>query len=167
MPGRHVAQGRGAGVLSAIGFNLGGYVHLPATVLGLAAILATSAVACTVVRWLGAACLYLGVNAFWRRQELYAMTEESANARNGRTILWQAFVSDVLNPKVALPSKRSDRTGAEAPRLPPVMARLEGPLLDIFPSLGVGAVGGLVKEDGIPKRKFAEIAQHLRRSSTG
>ena len=28
-------------------------------------------------------------------------------------------------------------------------------------------LGALVKEDGIPKRKFAEIARHLRRSSTG
>ncbi len=103
MLGRCVAQGRRAGILSAIGFNLGGYVHLTATVLGLAAILATSAVAFTVVRWLGAAYLiYLGVNALWSRKELYAMTEESANARNARTILWQAFLSDVLNPKVAL-----------------------------------------------------------------
>lgn len=103
MLGRCVAQGRRAGILSAIGFNLGGYVHLTATVLGLAAILATSAVAFTVVRWLGAAYLiYLGINALWSRKELYAMTEESANARNGRTILWQAFLSDVLNPKVAL-----------------------------------------------------------------
>ena len=106
MLGRCVAQGRRcacAGILSAIGFNLGGYVHLTATVLGFAAILATSAVAFTVVRWLGAAYLiYLGVNALWSRKELYAMTEESANARNDRTILWQAFLSDVLNPKVAL-----------------------------------------------------------------
>jgi threonine/homoserine/homoserine lactone efflux protein len=50
MLGRCVAQGRRADILSAIGFNLGGYVYLTAAVLGLAAILATSAVEFIVVR---------------------------------------------------------------------------------------------------------------------
>ena len=41
MLARCIAQGRRAGVLAALGFNLGGYVHLAAAVLGLSAILAT------------------------------------------------------------------------------------------------------------------------------
>lgn len=39
MLGRCLAQGRRAGILSAVEFNLGGYVHLTAAVLGLSAIL--------------------------------------------------------------------------------------------------------------------------------
>ena len=42
MLGRCVAQGRRAGILSALGFGLGGVVHITAAVLGLSAILAAS-----------------------------------------------------------------------------------------------------------------------------
>ncbi len=102
MLGRCVAQGRRAGILSAIGFNLGGLAHITAAVLGLSAILATSATAFTVVKWIGAAYLvYLGIGMLWRRQGLLAIDAQTPGLR-GRTILWQAFLSDVLNPKVAL-----------------------------------------------------------------
>lgn len=101
--GRCVAQGRRAGILSAIGFNLGGYVHLTAAVLGLSAILATSALAFTIVKWIGAAYLiYLGLSALWSKAGPLAIDGPERGSRNGRTILWQAFLSDVLNPKVAL-----------------------------------------------------------------
>ena len=102
MLGRCVAQGRRAGILSAIGFNLGGYVHITAAVLGLSAILAASATAFTVVKWAGAAYLvYLGISTLWRKERPLAV-EAVAGGVRGRTILWQAFLSDVLNPKVAL-----------------------------------------------------------------
>ncbi|HEY6515735.1 MAG TPA: LysE family translocator [Steroidobacteraceae bacterium] len=103
MLGRCLAQGRRAGILSAVGFNLGGYVHLTAAVLGLSAILATSATAFTVVKWVGAAYLiYLGLSALWSKQGLAIDTDVAVAGRRNRTILWQAFLSDVLNPKVAL-----------------------------------------------------------------
>ena len=103
MLGRCVAQGRKAGILSAMGFNLGGYVHLTAAVLGLSAILATSATAFTVVKWVGAGYLiYLGITALFGKSGPLVIDGQQAGSRNGRTILWQAFLSDVLNPKVAL-----------------------------------------------------------------
>lgn len=102
MLGRCVAQGRKAGILSAIGSNLGGYVHVTAAVLGLSAILAASATAFTIVKWVGAAYLvYLGVSILLHKQGPLALGTSAAPLR-GRTILWQAFLSDVLNPKVAL-----------------------------------------------------------------
>lgn len=103
MLGRCVAQGRRAGILSAIGINLGGYVHIAAAVLGLSALLAASATAFTVVKWVGAAYLiYLGLSALLRKPEPLAIDRETAVARQARTIIWQAFLGDVLNPKVAL-----------------------------------------------------------------
>lgn len=103
MLGRCLAQGRRAGILSAIGFNLGGYVHLIAAVLGLSAILATSATAFTIVKWAGAAYLvYLGLGAIWSKQGPLAIDTDVFGGRRSRTILWQAFLSDILNPKVAL-----------------------------------------------------------------
>jgi threonine/homoserine/homoserine lactone efflux protein len=103
MLGRCLAQGRRAGILSAIGFSLGGCVHITAAVLGLSALLAASATAFTVVKWIGAAYLiYLGVSTLWRKRDRLAIGAEALDTRHGRTILRQAFLSDVLNPKVAL-----------------------------------------------------------------
>lgn len=103
MLGRCIAQGRRAGALAALGFNLGGYVHLLAAVLGLSAILQTSAVAFTVVKWLGAAYLmYLGFSTLISRQKPLIIDDSLSSDGNSKTILWQAFVSDVLNPKVAM-----------------------------------------------------------------
>jgi threonine/homoserine/homoserine lactone efflux protein len=102
MLARCIAQGRRAGILAALGFNLGGYVHLTAAALGLSTILATSAVAFTVVKWLGAGYLiYLGVSAIWSNQGPLTINPGTA-PRDGRTIFWQAFLSDALNPKVAM-----------------------------------------------------------------
>jgi threonine/homoserine/homoserine lactone efflux protein len=102
MLSRCIAQGRRAGVMSAIGFNIGGYVHLTAAVLGLSAILATSSVAFTAVKWLGAAYLvYLGISALRSTSGPLVVPGSTLN-RDNRTILWQALLSDVLNPKVAI-----------------------------------------------------------------
>jgi threonine/homoserine/homoserine lactone efflux protein len=103
MLARCIAQGRRAGMLAALGFNLGGYVHLTAAVLGLSAILATSSVAFTVLKWLGAGYLiYLGIRALRSNQGPLVITGEGLASRNSRTIVWQAFLSAVLNPKVAV-----------------------------------------------------------------
>ena len=100
---RSVAQGRRAGILAALGFNLGGYVHMTAAALGLSAILATSSVAFSVIKWLGAAYLiYLGIAALRSSRELFVTTAGDAQHRSDRTILYQAFLSDLLNPKVAM-----------------------------------------------------------------
>lgn len=99
---RTIAQGRKAGVVAAIGINVGAYVHVLAAVLGLSAILATSSFAFTIVKWAGACYLvWIGIQALTRS----ASIDLQANAPvelNARAIFWQGFLSDVLNPKVAL-----------------------------------------------------------------
>lgn len=102
MLSRCIAQGRKAGFMAAIGFNLGGYFHLAAAVLGLSAVLATSATAFTVVKWIGAGYLiYLGVSILLSKSGPIEI-EGQGGVRGVKTILWQAFLSDILNPKVAL-----------------------------------------------------------------
>ena len=103
MLARCIAQGRRAGVLAALGFNVGSYVHLTAAVLGLSAVLAASTLAFNIVRWLGAAYLiYLGVNAFLSKQGAFVVSGSPESRRSNASIFWQAFLTDVLNPKVIM-----------------------------------------------------------------
>ena len=103
MLSRCVAQGRKAGLMAAIGFNLGGWTHLTAAILGLSAVIATSVVAFTVVKWLGAGYLiYLGISALRSKTGPINLDTQKATGPNAKTILWQAFLSDALNPKVAM-----------------------------------------------------------------
>ena len=99
---RTIAQGAKAGVVAAIGINVGAYVHVLAAVLGLSAILATSSVAFTVVKWVGACYLiWIGIQAFIGSAAMN-LNRSTPVLLKVRTIFWQGFLSDVLNPKVAL-----------------------------------------------------------------
>jgi threonine/homoserine/homoserine lactone efflux protein len=100
---RCVAQGRRAGLVAALGINLGAYVHLMAAVLGLSAILLTSSFAFTIVKWAGAAYLiYLGIHVLLRSSKPLAVDPSGLNRQSDRAIFWQWFLSDALNPKVAM-----------------------------------------------------------------
>src|SRR5512135_871442 len=102
MLARTVAQGRTAGAVAAIGINVGAYVHVLAAILGLSAILATSSVAFTIIKWIGACYLvWLGIQALTQSARI-DVPKTSASGLRLRTIFWQGFLSDVLNPKVAL-----------------------------------------------------------------
>ena len=70
--GRSVAQGREAGVASALGISLGSIFHTCAAALGLSAILATSAFTFVAIKLLGGAYLvFLGIKMILdRRREL-------------------------------------------------------------------------------------------------
>jgi threonine/homoserine/homoserine lactone efflux protein len=102
---RSLGQGRRAGLLSVAGIGLGNGVHAAATSLGLAALLASSPLAFTAVRWAGGAYLVvLGVRRLLRREAAggAAVQPEAAAAVPGGGVLRQAFMVAVLNPKTAL-----------------------------------------------------------------
>ena len=100
---RCIAQGKRAGVFAAVGIAAGGYVHLAAAITGLSAILLTSATGFTVVKWLGALYLiYLGVSAFRNSETQDVTTTKRLSGSSPWSIFWQGFVSDILNPKVAM-----------------------------------------------------------------
>jgi threonine/homoserine/homoserine lactone efflux protein len=100
--GRSIAQGRKAGIASALGICVGSIFHTCAAALGLSAILATSAVAFGAIKLLGGAYLvFLGVKILVdRRRELSL----PSNFRRYTTApaFRQGFLTNVLNPKVAL-----------------------------------------------------------------
>jgi threonine/homoserine/homoserine lactone efflux protein len=100
---RCVAQGRKAGLFAALGINAGGYVHLAAAITGLSAIILTSSVAFTAVKWLGALYLiYLGISALRSSENSAPVSKSRLVGDRPWSIFWQGFISDVFNPKVAI-----------------------------------------------------------------
>jgi RhtB (resistance to homoserine/threonine) family protein len=105
--GRSVAQGRGAGVVSALGISAGCVVHTLACAFGLTALLAASATAFTIVKFAGAIYLiYLGVRLLFVKPSPEEGKTEDAPVRSVpkslRQLFTQGFVTNVLNPKVVL-----------------------------------------------------------------
>lgn len=87
--------------MAALGSSTGSIVHTTAAVLGLSALLETSAVAFTVVKVVGAVYLvYLGVQTF-RSPEEFEITPESTSHTPSQSYR-SALLINVLNPKVAV-----------------------------------------------------------------
>jgi len=100
--GQSLARGRRAGILSVAGILSGALVHLLAGAAGLSALLAASPSAFTMVKWVGGGYLiYLGARMLLSRGDPAA--DEVAAKETGAGQLWrQGFITNVLNPKVAL-----------------------------------------------------------------
>ncbi|HSE27863.1 MAG TPA: LysE family translocator [Gemmatimonadales bacterium] len=100
---RTLQGGTRAGVWTALGLEIGTAVHTLAAALGLSAILATSATAFAVVKFLGAGYLiFLGIRAL--RTPVAGPADASAPQDPPPTahLLAQATVTGILNPKVAI-----------------------------------------------------------------
>jgi threonine/homoserine/homoserine lactone efflux protein len=99
---RSVDQGRTAGLVSVLGIHLGSVVHVAAAAAGLSALLLSSAVAFSVVKYAGAAYLvFLGIRTLVRREDEPDPDADPPRA-SLRRIFWQGTVVNVLNPKTAL-----------------------------------------------------------------
>ncbi|TMO49530.1 LysE family translocator [Pseudoalteromonas ruthenica] len=99
------ANGRQAGIQCAIGFALGGVIHTLFAVVGLSALLKASATAYTAVQYLGACYLaYLGIMTLWQSWQATAIEQEDKPhvSVKKQSPLFQAMMTEVLNPKVAL-----------------------------------------------------------------
>jgi threonine/homoserine/homoserine lactone efflux protein len=103
------AHGWRAGSVASLGIGTGVFVHILAAALGLSAILAASATAFTLVKILGAAYLvYLGIATLLQKtKNSNRAATEDPGAPSGlplsmKAIYWQGFLTNVLNPKVAL-----------------------------------------------------------------
>jgi threonine/homoserine/homoserine lactone efflux protein len=98
---RTVSGGRSEGLASCIGTGIGGLLHVVAAALGVSLIVAQSAVAFTVVKYLGAAYLvYLGIGLLLRKDE--APSLDAVAARGARRALLEGVVVEALNVKTAL-----------------------------------------------------------------
>ncbi|UMR32563.1 LysE family translocator [Massilia sp. MB5] len=108
---RSATQGWRAGCAAALGIGTGTMVHVLAAAVGLSALLATSAAAFNAVKWVGAAYIvYCGIGMLRARlkndsdaaqQQAQAAATAARPLPYGR-IFAQGFLTNVLNPKVAL-----------------------------------------------------------------
>ena len=97
-------SGARAGIVAAAGITAGCFVHIFAAAIGVSALLATSAIAFTVLKWVGAAYLMVvGLRMLLSRQggALPSGVPGVAAVPLGR-IFTQGFLTNALNPKVAL-----------------------------------------------------------------
>jgi threonine/homoserine/homoserine lactone efflux protein len=100
--GRSIAQGREAGVASALGICVGSIFHTCAAALGLSAILATSTVAFVAIKLLGGAYLiFLGIELLLDRRRQLSLPSNFSQ-RTSAAAFQQGVLTNVLNPKVAL-----------------------------------------------------------------
>jgi len=98
---RSVAQGRRAGLASVGGIETANLVHLLAAALGLSALLMTSALAFSVVKYLGAAYLiFLGVRTLLTRNTHLALSTPKAQRLS--KLFANGFLVNLLSPKAAL-----------------------------------------------------------------
>jgi threonine/homoserine/homoserine lactone efflux protein len=99
---RSVAQGRAAGFVSDIGIHSATLIHVAAAALGLSALLASSAIAFSIVKYAGAAYLiWLGLKKIFGKAEDPAI-ETSLKSRSYARLYRDGFVVNLLNPKTAL-----------------------------------------------------------------
>jgi threonine/homoserine/homoserine lactone efflux protein len=94
-----------AGMAAALGIGAGCFIHTAAAAVGFSAILTASALAFTVLKWVGAAYLvYLGLHMIWSSFQEAATGLQTNDSPRGdlRGIFLQGLLSNALNPKVAL-----------------------------------------------------------------
>lgn len=96
-----------AGIVAAFGITAGCFVHIFAAGLGVSALLATSAMAFTVLKWVGAAYLvFMGIRMLWSKAQpaidLEAARADPTSAGGLKSIFFRGFLTNALNPKVAL-----------------------------------------------------------------
>ena len=102
---RSVCQGRRAGFVSLLGVVVGFLVHVCAAAIGLTAVFMTVPLAYELLKWAGAAyLLWLAFGMLrdaWRGRAPETVVAKVAPA-SLRTVFAQGFLTNVLNPKVAL-----------------------------------------------------------------
>ena len=96
-----LTKGSRASIAAAFGCTLGIVPHMSAAMLGLAAVLHTSALAFAALKWCGV--LYLLVMAWQALRETGALAiDPQADRRSGSRVIVTGFLINILNPKLSI-----------------------------------------------------------------
>lgn len=163
---RGVAQGRSAGVVSALGIEAGALVHVAAAAVGLSALVASWAAAFTAVKYAGAAYLVLlGIQKLRAGREGPSFAERSPESK-GR-LFRQGLLVNALNPKVAvfflafLPQFVDPGQGAAVALQVAVLGALFvaiATVLDCAWALAAGSVGERLRRSVTVRRRLDRVS---------
>lgn len=96
-----IVQGRAASIYASIGCTAGIVPHLAATILGLAAVMHTSALAFQVLKYAGVAYLFYVAYATWRDKSAFSV-DGTVKPIGKAGIVVKAFLLNILNPKLTI-----------------------------------------------------------------
>jgi threonine/homoserine/homoserine lactone efflux protein len=97
---RSISDGRSIALAGVAGLELGNFVHVIAATIGLSALIAASATAFGVVKWIGAGYLiFIGIRTIARKPASFSQEQKSLSRRKSFT---QGIIVNTFNPKVAL-----------------------------------------------------------------
>jgi len=100
---KSIGQGRKSGIVSAMGINTGILTHTFLSAIGLTVLIAKSAIAFMVIKYIGAAYLvYIGVKKYMDTSALFTENTVSEAKNSSKNDFWSGFFTNSLNPKVAL-----------------------------------------------------------------
>jgi threonine/homoserine/homoserine lactone efflux protein len=149
---RSLDQGRLAGLVSVASIEIGNSFHVIAAALGVSALLMSSALAFSAVKYLGAAYLvYLGLRKLFSNAE--AQPAVTVERQRLRTIFSQGVVVATFNPKTAL---------FFLAFLPQFVDRSRGPVAVQMLALGCIFVAMAVVSDGMYALLAGSVGQWLK-----
>ena len=97
---RSIADGRSIALAGVAGLELGNFVHVIAATIGLSAVIAASATAFGIVKWIGAGYLvFIGLRTLIKKPQ--AMEAQTTSLSRGKSFT-QGIIVNTFNPKVAL-----------------------------------------------------------------
>jgi threonine/homoserine/homoserine lactone efflux protein len=96
-----LTQGKRASIFASFGCTLGIVPHLLATILGLSAVMHTSALVFHTLKYLGVAYLFYLAYATWRDKTAFAL-DKSPGSATATSLVTKAFLLNILNPKLTI-----------------------------------------------------------------
>ena len=96
-----LTQGKKASLYVALGCTLGIVPHLLATILGLAALMHTSAVAFQLLKWAGVAYLFYVAWGTWRDKSAFQL-DDNPSRTHALGLISKAISMNALNPKLTI-----------------------------------------------------------------
>ena len=100
---KSIGQGKKSGVYATLGVNTGVLTHTFFAALGLSILLSKSAFAFTMIKYAGAVYLiYLGFLKLKNKNNFLPIKEEAQKQQKTKSDFWSGFLTNTLNPKVAL-----------------------------------------------------------------
>jgi threonine/homoserine/homoserine lactone efflux protein len=96
-----LTAGKRASVFAALGCTAGIIPHLLASILGLSALLHTSALAFEALKFAGAAYLLYLAYTTWRDRSAFAMND-APTTTTARSLMLRGFLLNILNPKLTI-----------------------------------------------------------------